>query len=244
MDNNVKMVPVQCSNCGGMVEVSEGEETAKCPFCGTTFVIEKAAGDSINFDVNGALKDVLGFVGDQMKESRQERREQKKVQAENDRLEKRNMFRIFGIMFALMIAASVVMYLVMYFTGGLENDTDTTTVESEDSVIECRIENGCLNTDITGPNLAFWKYSDSNSYGTTLVSEYNNIDHYESCVSPARKVTEGEYYVVTAAYEDDFNWETSTPLYYTIVKVTIEDSEIVEATQPVSVYSLSEYDFQ
>ena len=36
MDNNVKMVPALCTQCGGTVEVNKDDETAVCPFCGTS----------------------------------------------------------------------------------------------------------------------------------------------------------------------------------------------------------------
>ena len=42
MDNNIKMVPAICSQCGGTVEVNRSDETAKCPFCGASFIVEKA----------------------------------------------------------------------------------------------------------------------------------------------------------------------------------------------------------
>ncbi len=31
MDNNVKMVPALCTQCGGTVEVNKDDETAVCP---------------------------------------------------------------------------------------------------------------------------------------------------------------------------------------------------------------------
>ena len=53
MENEVKMVPAQCSQCGGVVEVNRAEEKAVCPYCGTTVMIEKAVSDyNVNFDVN------------------------------------------------------------------------------------------------------------------------------------------------------------------------------------------------
>ncbi|MCR5675232.1 MAG: hypothetical protein K6G16_05915 [Lachnospiraceae bacterium] len=250
MENTVKMVPASCTQCGGSIEVNSAEETAKCPFCGSTFVIEKAINnynaefasiehaDNVNIDVRGAVKDVLGFVGEQMKESREMRKEQAKSGHSFDP----GVIKMFALMFAIMTAALVILSLVSYFTGENGNRA-VETAESENSGLYCYLENGCLHTDITGANLAYWKYSEADSYGTKLVSEENGIDHYHSCVSAGRKVQEGSYYVVTAAYEDDSYSATATPIYYSIVKVTVDDFDIVEASDPVIVDTLAEYDF-
>lgn len=129
--------------------------------------------DNVNIDVRGAVKDVLGFVGEQMKESREERREfRKEQQAASDNFFKQGSLKIFVIMFSIMIAAVLIVSLISYFTGGFEDDA-----------------------------------------------------------------------TVTAAYEDDSFSATATPLYYSVVKVTVEDYDIVDATDPVIVDTLSEYDF-
>ena len=71
MENTTKIVPALCIQCGGTVEVDPKSETAKCPFCGTTFLLEKAVNnynvkyahvehaDNVNIDMSGAVKDVL-----------------------------------------------------------------------------------------------------------------------------------------------------------------------------------------
>ena len=91
MADNVKIVPASCTQCGGTVEVDKGSDTAICPFCGTSFIVEKAINnynvqnatiehaDNVNIDMTGSVKTVLDFVGDQMKESRAERREARKL---------------------------------------------------------------------------------------------------------------------------------------------------------------------
>ncbi|MBO4336485.1 MAG: hypothetical protein J5842_00235 [Lachnospiraceae bacterium] len=264
MESKVKMVPALCTQCGGTVEVNASEETAKCPFCGASFIIEKAVNnynvqfatiehaDNVNIDVRGAVKDVLGFVGEQMNESRKERREIRKEQAGKDSFFEPGAIKVFVIMFACMTAAIVIISLVSYFIDGSDDENAagfsgtseiSDTSNTEGSGLYCYIENGCLFTDISGSNLAAWKYSAADSYGTALVSEENGLDHYTSCVSAGRKVKEGEYYVITAAYEDDSFSATATPLYYSVVKVTVEDSDIVAAADPVIVDTLSEYDF-
>ncbi len=74
MGDNVKMVPALCTQCGGNVEVDLSKETAKCPYCGMEFIVEKAVNnynfkyahvehaDNVNIDVTGAVKEVLDFT--------------------------------------------------------------------------------------------------------------------------------------------------------------------------------------
>ena len=63
------------------------------------------------FDVNGAVKDVLGFVGEQMKESRKERREQREEFAKNEK----SFFKMFAIVFAAMLVFGLIAFVVMQF---------------------------------------------------------------------------------------------------------------------------------
>lgn len=98
MSENVKIVPASCTQCGGSVEVDPNSEKATCPFCGTTFFVEKAINnynvqhatiehaDNVNIDMSGTVKTVLDFVGDQIKEGREERKEQRKIDAEKDKI--------------------------------------------------------------------------------------------------------------------------------------------------------------
>ena len=122
MDNDIKMVPAQCSQCGGVVEVNKDEERAVCPYCGTTFMIEKGVSDyNVNFDVNGAVKDVLGFVGQQMKESRMERREQREEFAKNEK----SFFKMFAIVFAAMMVFGLIAFVIMQFSPETETSVQT-----------------------------------------------------------------------------------------------------------------------
>ena len=114
MDKDIKMVPAKCTQCGGTVEVNRDEETAVCPFCGTSFIIEKAINNyNINIDVGSAVKDVLGFVGEQMDENRADRREQRKEFAQKEKI----FFKIFGLMFAAMLVFGLIAFIILQFTG-------------------------------------------------------------------------------------------------------------------------------
>ncbi len=136
MDNNVKMAPAICTQCGGTVEVNKAEETAKCPFCGASFIIEKAINnynvkyahvehaDNVNIDVSGAVKDVLGFVGEQMEEGRQARKEERRIAAEKDKAINLAFLKIFGFMFGGMLVFALLAYIVMLILGGFSDDAE------------------------------------------------------------------------------------------------------------------------
>ncbi|MCR4763262.1 MAG: hypothetical protein K5696_07010 [Lachnospiraceae bacterium] len=238
MENKVKMVPAKCTQCGGVVEVNKTEQTATCPYCGTQFVIEKAISDyNVKFDVNGAVKDVLAFAGEQMKENRKERREQKKEFAKTEK----KFFKIFGIAFALFVVVDLIIFVIFQFTQGPESETEQST-ENQEYAMGCSVEDGCLYTQVTGSELVEWKYLEFESQGTKLVYEQNDFDTYSSCVAAVKKA-EGVRYVVTAAYEGSVS-ESATPIYYSVVNVTIEGGRIIEATEPVFVDDLSDYDFE
>jgi predicted RNA-binding Zn-ribbon protein involved in translation (DUF1610 family) len=140
MDKELKMVPALCTQCGGTVEVNTNEETATCPFCGMTFMIEKAVNnynvkyatiehaDNVNIDVSGAVKDVLDFVGDQMKESREERKEFRKESAERQKTMDKAFIKIFGFMFAGMLIFALIAFIILQFTGDSETENETGTV--------------------------------------------------------------------------------------------------------------------
>jgi len=50
-----RFVPAKCTNCGGKLDVDPEKETASCPFCGTTFIVDKAIKNyqvSVNTEMN------------------------------------------------------------------------------------------------------------------------------------------------------------------------------------------------
>lgn len=143
MSENIKIVPATCSQCGGTVEVDPTTTEAKCPFCGTTFIVDKAITnyniqyasiehvDNVNIDLNGSVTSVLDFVGKQMNESRAMRKELKKAEAEKDKMITQGFLKIFGIMCAAMMAFAVFAFGYYQVTGAGESEE---TVESEESI--------------------------------------------------------------------------------------------------------------
>ena len=79
----IKMVSALCTQCGGALTVDPSKETADCPFCGSSFIVEKAINqyqvqhatfehvDNVNIDMSGTVNSVLDFVGKQMSEGRE-----------------------------------------------------------------------------------------------------------------------------------------------------------------------------
>ena len=252
MDNEIKMVPASCTQCGGTVEVNRAEETAKCPFCGATFIIEKAVNnynvqyakidhaDNVTIDARGAVKEVLGFVGDQMRESRQVRQEIRKAEDEESRIIATNFFKIFGIIVGIMLIFGMIFTCISMFNGGFGEDEQEVS-ENADSVIQCYLDDGYLYTEVTGEGVPEWRYQKSESMGTVLSYEENDADGYHNCVTADRN-SEGVRYVVAAAFDDDAT--NTVPYYYSVIRITIEGSKIVDAEQPEIVYSLSDYDFE
>ncbi|MCR4596327.1 MAG: hypothetical protein K5673_06055 [Lachnospiraceae bacterium] len=230
--SNVKMVPAICTQCGGTVEVDKDKETATCPFCGASFIIEKAI-NNYNINVTGAVKEVLNFAGEQMHENREAA---KKTNAA--------FIKMMGFVFAGMLVFALIAFIVMQFTGGSREEYDAPGAESGagESYIECTVENGCLYIDITGEDILNWEYQAFDSMGTVLSYENSDSDSYNSCVIPDGDIDEGVRYVVIAGFDE---YDTSSePVYYGVIRVTIEDHDIVDADEPVFVDSLSDYDYQ
>ena len=240
MDNGIRMVPAVCTQCGGTVEVNREDETAKCPFCGATFIVEKAVNAyNVNIDVSGAVKEVLDFAGDQMKDARRARQERWREAAEKEKETNKACLKIFGFVFAGMMVFGLIAFIILQFTGGSTDEMQT--AEAEGSFIECKVENGCLYTEVTGDDVMRWEYQEYDSAGTILSYETDLGDGYSSCVLADHDIDEGVRFVVTAAF--DRTDVKSTPVYYSVVRITIKDHEIADAEEPVIVDSLFDYDF-
>lgn len=143
MSDSVKLVPALCTQCGGRVEVVPSEEKATCPYCGTSFIIDRAVynynvenakiehADNVNIELKGAVDSVLDFAGRQLSESREFRKELKKEQALTERIMLTTFFKIFGIICVVMI----VLWFVMSAFGLW--DDDEADPETGQVVYEC-----------------------------------------------------------------------------------------------------------
>lgn len=263
MSESVKIVPATCTQCGGTVEVDPNTEKAECPFCGTTFIVEKAINnyyvqhanighaDNVNIDMTGSVKSVLDFVGDQMKESRAERREERRAAAEDSRQMNRGFLKIFGIMCAAMMVFAFVAFIVLQFTGGGEGDDtewDPEYLYSEDEVISCYIDwNDMLVVNITDPGRYEWDYETEGST-EILEDEEADFDGYHFTIRPKGEAGTG-YAVVSETEPEDESGDDDRiqvekgPESYGIVKFTFEDGRVTGIDEIAHVGDISEYDF-
>ena len=117
MENNkkIELAPAICTQCGASLQVDPNLEAAVCKYCNTPFIIEKAINnynvryaniehaDNVNVDLRGSVKEVLDFADRQFKESRADKKEMKKIEAEKDRLFITSFFKMFFIFAGIII---------------------------------------------------------------------------------------------------------------------------------------------
>ena len=89
-DLRARLVPAVCTQCGAALEVDPTQEAAVCKYCNTPFIVDKAIQnyniknakiehvDTVNIDMKGTADSFFGFVGKQMSESREARREDRR----------------------------------------------------------------------------------------------------------------------------------------------------------------------
>ena len=121
------MVSGTCPKCGGQLEIDPTQDAAVCPYCGTPYVVQKAINnttvehahidhvDHVNVDVKGGLDSVLGFFEREIDKSRESRKEDKAIEAENQRDFLKNSWKMFAVMFAALIVLFVLGNLFGFF---------------------------------------------------------------------------------------------------------------------------------
>ncbi len=227
MGDNVKIVPASCTQCGGTVEVDPQSEKGVCPFCGTSFIIEKAINnynvqhatiehaDNVNIDMTGSVKSVLDFVGDQMKESRAERREYKKIQAEKDRQMTSLFFKMMGIMFAGVFAFGIIGFIYYQITGGGDDTNAPVSSETAGEVISPELDEPVVSDGVTraGEDSIEVYFEWDEISGADGYQVYEDYKYYEE-----EEYREPEYYETTetafvAGAQDYFDFRISVRAY-------------------------------
>ena len=124
---SVKFVPAACPKCGGQLEVDPTQEAAVCKYCGTPFIVDKAIQnyniqhahidhvDKVTVDMKGSVDSVIGMVERQWDKSRESKREENKLRAEESKEFLKNSWKIFLVMFAAMIVMWVLGNVLGFF---------------------------------------------------------------------------------------------------------------------------------
>ena len=254
MAENVKIVPASCTQCGGTVEVDPKTEKAVCPFCGTSFIVEKAIynytvehatiehADNVKIDMTGSVKSVLDFVGDQMKESREERKQARKEAYEREHMVRMGFFKMFGILFAVMMVVAIVYTIYERFFDpdyGTES-TYNEEVYSEDNVISAYIDSdGYLSVNIYDPGEYEWNYDSGYSSGN-LSGMSSDFDGYHFTVKPSH--LNSVAYAVVCEYEEGHE-SYGTPNSVGIIKFRSGSQNVTEILEVAHISSISEYSF-
>ncbi len=249
MSDDVKLVPALCTQCGGKLTVDPLKEEAQCPFCGASFMVQKAIQnynvqnatiehvDKVNIDMSGTVHSVLDFVGQQMSESREMKREMRKelkeAREESNREFQSNFVKIAIPFFIIFFVFAGVM---MFFLNRNDDGTGYSESASGEGEVEYDVERGRLYLDIANPGNYNWEFDDFNSRGTNLDStkERDGL-HFE--ISGDNAYTRG-YAVLHWSLEDDFVQEG-----YMIYELEIDDGDIVDVMSASDVDDISEYTF-
>jgi hypothetical protein len=127
MEEQVKFVPGICPKCGGQLKVDPSQEAAVCEYCGTPFVVQKAINqynvqnakidhvDNLTVDLKGSVDSILDFAGKEFDKNREDKRESKRIEAENSREFMRNAWKFFAILFGSAIVMWIIGNLMHWF---------------------------------------------------------------------------------------------------------------------------------
>ena len=115
-EEKTKLVPAVCTQCGAALEVDPAQEAAVCQYCGTAFIVEKAIhnysiqhatiehADNVTVDLTGTVKSVLDYCGEQAKERRAFRREERQAESEREKVMIGTFFKYFAVLCAVVMA--------------------------------------------------------------------------------------------------------------------------------------------
>ena len=122
----IELVPAVCTQCGAKLEVDPSQEAAVCKYCNTPFIVAKAINnynvqnatiehaDNVNIDLTGSVKTTLDFFGEQLKESREAKKERAIIEAKNQAAFFTNFFKFFGIIVLITLVVWVIMQIFVW----------------------------------------------------------------------------------------------------------------------------------
>ena len=82
----IKMIPVRCTSCGAVVQISSDRTTAFCEYCGTQLFIEDS--NQFTYNYNYEYADAADVIRAQTEQAKvlNEIRERKKEKADQDKV--------------------------------------------------------------------------------------------------------------------------------------------------------------
>ena len=142
-DIRTRLVPAVCTQCGAALEVDPTQEAAVCKYCSTPFIVDKAIRnyniqnakiehvDKVTIDMKGTADSFFGFLGKQMSESREVRREERREWRAQSHEESMAFMKIFMYMMIGMFALGAIWFIIMQIKG----DNGADVPESEPTAI-------------------------------------------------------------------------------------------------------------
>ena len=142
-DLRARLVPAVCTQCGAALEVDPTQEAAVCKYCNTPFIVDKAIQnyniqqakiehvDNVTIDMKGTADSFFGFLGKQMSESREVRREERREWRAQSHEESMAFMKIFMYMMIGMFALGAIWFIIMQIKG----DNGADVPESEPTAI-------------------------------------------------------------------------------------------------------------
>ena len=142
-DLRARLVPAVCTQCGAALEVDPTQEAAVCKYCNTPFIVDKAIQnyniqnakidhvDNVTIDMKGTADSFFGFLGQQMSESREVRREERREWRAQSHEESMVFMKIFMYMMIGMFALGAIWFIIMQIKG----DNGADVPESEPTAI-------------------------------------------------------------------------------------------------------------
>ena len=142
-DLRARLVPAVCTQCGAALEVDPTQEAAVCKYCNTPFIVDKAIQnyniqqakidhvDNVTIDMKGTADSFFGFLGKQMSESREVRREERREWRAQSHEESMVFMKIFMYMMIGMFALGAIWFIIMQIKG----DNGADVPESEPTAI-------------------------------------------------------------------------------------------------------------
>ena len=142
-NSGTAFVPAVCTQCGAQLEVDPTQEAAVCNYCGTPFIVQKAINNyevqhatiehvgTVNINTKSTAESFFGFLGQQMSESREVRRQERKAAKEFDRKIVITFFKFFGILVVVMMVIFILGNLLGLFPDDEESSPASETAISE-----------------------------------------------------------------------------------------------------------------